>query len=213
MRTDVAGRTRQQILSAAEEIVHERGLRSATTRAIAERAGCAEGTIFRYFPDRNHLFMEIVKGRYPHFIEQVTALPDRVGKATVSRNLEEVARAALTFYRALVPIASGIMAERELMEAQRRHFEEEHSGPVLTLDAVAAYVQGEQRLGRVSGKALPPHVARLLLGACFSQAFIEHLVGPPARLGTDEQFARETVRTLTEGLLRPAALGPARASG
>jgi AcrR family transcriptional regulator len=200
--------TREQILRAAEEIVNERGLRGATTRVVAERAGCAEGTIFRYFPDRTHLFMEIVKGRYPEFCNLAEALPDRVGLGTVSGNLEELARSSLVFYRALVPVAAGTISERELLEAQRRHFEEDRTGPMRILRSVSAYVRGEQRIGRVAMGVSADHVARMLLGACFSQAFIEQLVGDAARLGSDDHFARQVVRAATRGILAKAEPEP-----
>jgi AcrR family transcriptional regulator len=184
--------------------VRERGLRGATTRVIAERAGCAEGTIFRYFPDRTHLFMELVKGRYPQFCELAEALPSRAGMGTVSDNLQDLARSALAFYRALVPVAAGTISERELLEAQRRHFEEDQTGPMRILRSVSAYVRGEQLLGRVAAGVSPDHVARMLLGACFSQAFTEHLVGDEARLGSDQHFAAEVVTTMIRGILPPA---------
>src|SRR6266545_2376428 len=170
---EIAG-IRRHILAAAEEIIHDRGLRAATTRAIAQRAGCAEGSIYRYFVDKHALFMEIVRTRFPQFLELISTLPDRAGTATVRKNLEEVARTALGFYRAIVPMVIGAMAERELLE--------------------------EQRLGRISEKVSPEHATRTLLGACFSEALLEELVGAEAVLGSDEQYAREIVRSLMEGL-------------
>src|SRR6266508_1551776 len=191
---------RKHILAAAEEIIHDRGLRAATTRAIAQRAGCAEGSIYRYFVDKHALFMEIVRTRFPQFLELISTLPDRAGTATVRKNLEEVARTALGFYRAIVPMVIGAMAERELLEEQRRHFQETKGGPMRALGSVSTYIRNEQRLGRISEKVSPEHATRTLLGACFSEALLEELVGAEAVLGSDEQYAREIVRSLMEGL-------------
>lgn len=191
---------RMHILAAAEEIIHDRGLRAATTRAIAERAGCAEGSIYRYFVDKHALFMEIIRTRFPEFLELISTLPDRAGTGTVRRNLEEVARMALGFYRVIVPMVIGAMAERELLEEQRRHFHETKGGPMKALRSLSTYLRKEQRLGRISEKASPEHVTRTLLGACFSQAALEELVGDEASLGTDDHYAREIVRNLMEGL-------------
>jgi AcrR family transcriptional regulator len=196
---EIAG-IRRDILAAAEEIIHLRGLRACTTRAIAERAGCAEGSIYRYFDDKHALFMEIVRTRFPQFLELISTLPDRAGAGTVRRNLEEVARTALGFYRVIVPIVVGALAERELLEQQRSHFHETKGGPLKALGAVSAYLRKEQRLGRISDKLSPEHLTRSLLGACFSQAMLEEIVGDDARLGSDEQYAREVVRSLMEGL-------------
>jgi AcrR family transcriptional regulator len=188
------------ILAAAEEIIHDRGLRAATTRAIAERAGCAEGSIYRYFVDKHALFMEIIRTRFPEFLELISTLPDRAGTGTVRKNLEEVGRMALGFYRVIVPMVIGAMAERELLEEQRVHFRETKGGPMKALRSLSTYLRKEQRLGRISEEASPEHVTRTLLGACFSQAVIEELVGDEAALGTDEHYAREIVRNLMEGL-------------
>jgi len=203
--------TRAQIVAAAERVIHDRGMASATTRAIAEEAGCAEGSIYRYFPHKEALLVECMRSRYPQFVELMSALPDRVGEGTVQRHLEEVARNALGFYRAILPTIAGTLACRELRDAQRRHFEEVKGGPMRAVGAVSTYLRGEQRLGRISADASPEHVTRLLLGACFGQAFLEELVGEGAGLATDDRFARHTVRSLMEGL-RPLPPRRARAA-
>jgi AcrR family transcriptional regulator len=200
LEAEVPPGIRRHILAAAEEIIQDRGVRAATTRAIAQRAGCAEGSIYRYFVDKHALFMEIVRTRFPQFLELISTLPDRAGTATVRKNLEEVARTALGFYRAIVPVVVGAMAERELLEEQRRHFQETKGGPMKAVVAVSTYIRKEQRLGRISEKVSPEHATRTLLGACSSQALLEELIGDEAVLGTDDQFAREIVRTVMEGL-------------
>ncbi|MGB6578867.1 MAG: helix-turn-helix domain-containing protein, partial [Streptosporangiaceae bacterium] len=45
-------RTVRQILAAAEQIVGTQGVDAATTRAIAERAGVAIPSLYRFFADR-----------------------------------------------------------------------------------------------------------------------------------------------------------------
>ena len=60
----------------------------STTRAIAQRAGCAEGTLYRYFSDKHAVFMEVAKRGVPSFVDLAAALPDRAGTGTVEVNLE-----------------------------------------------------------------------------------------------------------------------------
>ena len=127
-------------------------------------------------------------------------LPERAGTGTVRKNLEQLAVGALGFYRVILPITFGVMADRELLEEQRRHFAERKMGPMKFIGSVAAYLSGERRLGRIAEKGAPEPAARLLLGACFSQASVEALIGDDAKLGSDEQFARDVVRTLMDGL-------------
>ena len=62
------GDFRQTILDATRRIIDERGLQAATTRNIAELAGCAEGTIYRHFEDKHELFLELFAGSSPEFL-------------------------------------------------------------------------------------------------------------------------------------------------
>jgi AcrR family transcriptional regulator len=191
---------REQILSAAERVVIDRGLGAATTRVIAETAGCAEGSIYRYFPHKHALFIEVIKRRYPEFMNVLASLPDRVGKGTVQKTFEQIVAAALQFYRGLIPLVAGTITEHKLLQEQRRHFEETESGPMKVLNGVAEYVRREQRIGRISTRVSPSHASRALLGAAFGQAFMEELLGPAIALGSDEEFAKEVVRVLMEGM-------------
>jgi AcrR family transcriptional regulator len=206
--TEQPADTRQLIIDAAERIIVDRGLTAATTRAIAETARCAEGSIYRYFPHKNALLVEVIKRRYPQFTNLLASLPDRVGKGSIQRTLEELVAASLEFYRVIMPMVAGTLTEQKLLEAHRQHFHQTGSGPAHTMNAVADYLRQEQRLGRISPRVSTNHAARLLLGASFGQAFMEQLLGPVIKMGSDEQFAKETVKCLLEGVARRTA--PAR---
>lgn len=54
------------LIEAANTVFAERGYEAATTREIAERAGCAEGLIHRYFAGKRGLLLAILehKGRH-----------------------------------------------------------------------------------------------------------------------------------------------------
>jgi AcrR family transcriptional regulator len=205
---------KEQILCAAEEIIQDLGLGGATTRAIAQTARCAEGSIYRYFPDKHALLIEVIRRRYPKFLEVVSSLPARAGTGSVRRNLEELAENALGFYRAILPIVAGPLVERKLLVELRESFTRTQTGPHKAFRSVSAYLRKEQRLGRISDRPSADHLTRLLLGACFSQAFLEHLIGEDARMSGDEHFARETVRSLMEGMTpKPAARPAVEAAG
>ena len=200
MATDTVSGIRDHILAAAQEIIAARGLKGATTRAIAERAGCAEGSIYRHFPDKQALFMECVRSRFPEFISMMEALPERAGTGTLRRNLEEVARAALDFYRNLMPMVGGLMSEHALLHEQRRYFHEHQTGPMKSFRLLTEYLAREQRLGRVSDRVSAAFSGRALLGACWTQAFMLELHGEDANAGSDDRFAHDLVAALWRGL-------------
>jgi AcrR family transcriptional regulator len=191
---------RSNILGAAEQVIRERGLAGATTKAIAEAAGCAEGSLYRYFPDKHALFHELVHTRFPGLIALLAELPDRAGTATVRRNLEEVATVAIAFYREIVPMTAGIMSEHHLLEEQRRYFKEKEHGPLRSIGSLSEYIRREQRLGRISNRVPPECVARLLLGAAFQHAFMLAFLGEDYEGAGSERLVKDTIRTLAEGL-------------
>jgi AcrR family transcriptional regulator len=191
---------REQIVRAAQHIIQERGLGGATTKAIAEEAHCAEGSIYRYFPDKHALFVECVKERFPEFLQMMGSLPDLAGTGSPRQHLEAVTRAALVFYRAIIPMVAGAMAQRELLEQQRLHFAGTRTGPRRLITSLAEYVRREQRLGRLSDRLSAEYAARTLLGACWFHTYLESYLGPDPTARTDDHVARETVRCLMEGL-------------
>jgi AcrR family transcriptional regulator len=69
---------RQAFIDAATAVFAQRGYDAATTREIAERAGCAEGLIHRYFNGKRGLLLAILEARGGQVQEDfVAALPDR----------------------------------------------------------------------------------------------------------------------------------------
>ncbi len=59
--------TRQRLLEAARVEFGERGIEAATTRGIAERAGCNEVTLFRHFESKQKLLAAVVQETSEHF--------------------------------------------------------------------------------------------------------------------------------------------------
>jgi AcrR family transcriptional regulator len=53
--------TRERLLAAARALIEEGGYGSASVAAIAERAGVAAGTLYRHFPSKEDLFVEVFR--------------------------------------------------------------------------------------------------------------------------------------------------------
>jgi len=61
----------EAILRAAREVFSETGLAGARTKTIAERAGVAEGTVFKYFKNKEVLFERAVVEVLEQLVKQV----------------------------------------------------------------------------------------------------------------------------------------------
>lgn len=53
--------TRERLLQAARAVVEEHGYGGASVAAIAARAGVANGTLYRHFPSKADLFVEVFR--------------------------------------------------------------------------------------------------------------------------------------------------------
>ena len=60
--------TRQRLLDAARAEFGDKGIEAATTRGIAERAGCNEVTLFRHFESKQKLLGAVVQETAAEFI-------------------------------------------------------------------------------------------------------------------------------------------------
>ena len=192
--------TRSSILEAAERVIRDRGMASATTKEIAREARCAEGSIYRYFEDKHALMTEIIGSRYSGFFQFVDALPGRAGTGTVAGNLEEVARKSLDFYRGIVPMACGAVADRELLLQHREFFVRNKTGPMKLVRSLTEYLRREQKGGRVAPDAAPDLVAHTLLGSCFGHSFLGAFLGEDAHRVGHDRFARGLVKTVMTGI-------------
>ncbi|MFC3997939.1 TetR/AcrR family transcriptional regulator [Nocardiopsis sediminis] len=70
-----ARRNRARILEAAEAVFAEQGA-SASTEAVAARAGVAIGTVFRHFPTKPALLQAVVMNLWDRLVSEVDALVD-----------------------------------------------------------------------------------------------------------------------------------------
>ncbi|HWJ50445.1 MAG TPA: helix-turn-helix domain-containing protein, partial [Solirubrobacteraceae bacterium] len=57
----VEATTRERLLSAARELTEEGGYAAASVVAITQRAGLASGTLYRHFPSKAELFVELFR--------------------------------------------------------------------------------------------------------------------------------------------------------
>jgi AcrR family transcriptional regulator len=161
--------TRARLIEATRSVVGEVGYAHASTRAIAQAAGVAEGTIYRHFPDKASLFFAALLESNAPVVSWVATLPARAGDDTVEANLTDAAIRLASLRDQIMPLELAIAADPELA-AQRRQAMAA-AGPSLPPgppEAVAAYLAAEQRLGRVRGDIDPREAAEVFLGMLFA---------------------------------------------
>ena len=89
--------TRDDILTAAREVLLERGAADLSLREIARRAGYSPGALYKYFDDKGDLIKALADGAMGALVEAFATVPD--GLAPDERAVE-IGIAYLTFARA-----------------------------------------------------------------------------------------------------------------
>jgi AcrR family transcriptional regulator len=188
--------TRTRLIEATLSVAREVGYAHASTRAIAQAAGVAEGTIYRHFPDKASLFFAAVRESNGPVVAWVTTLPERAGEGTVEGNLTEAAARLATLRDQIMPLELAIAADPELAAQRQRILAEAGTSLPGPPDAVAAYLAAEQRLGRVRPEIDPREAAILLLAALFGLA-ANLSIGDA---GIDRDRLASAVRLLVRGI-------------
>ncbi|QRP45697.1 TetR/AcrR family transcriptional regulator [Amycolatopsis sp. FDAARGOS 1241] len=164
--------SRQDLVAAAAKVMREQGYAHATTKAIAQTAGYSEALLYKHFKDKTELFLAVLSEELPALGPTARHLADHAADAALEENLTELARTALEFYRASFPISVSIFSSRELLRTHRAALDAGH-GPEVPITFVAGYLRAEADLGRIPESTDLEAAARLLLGACFQQAFLD----------------------------------------
>jgi len=109
-RTSKGADTRARLYSVATRLIAERGFEATTLRLIAREAGVSPGLLYRYFPNKSALVLELYQQTSGEFAAQAAELPQ--GKwvprvlAALRASLEVLAPHRRTL-RALVPLLVG----------------------------------------------------------------------------------------------------------
>ncbi|MCY1140873.1 helix-turn-helix domain containing protein [Actinoplanes sp. Pm04-4] len=190
--------TRDRIVTAAAEVIRDRGLARATTKEIARAAGLSEAALYKHFRDKTDIFLAVLGERGPTTLVTVLGgLSDRVGAEPIATVLREVVLAACDFYDQAFPMAASLFSEPALLAAHRSVLRERGAGPQVPGLVLAAYLQAEQEIGRLDDDADPSAAALAVLGACQHRAFLGHFTEQTTDL---DSFATALIRTVLSGL-------------
>jgi AcrR family transcriptional regulator len=190
------------IVDAARDAASAGGMAAIQIAPVAERAGVAAGTVYRYFPGKIELVGALVESVAEREIEAVRKAAD-----AAPGPLSAVAAALATFgARALRnrKLAWAVIAEPvdTDTDAVRQQYRRDLSAEIETRIRTA-----------IAGGHLPDQDASLAASALVG-ALLEGLIGPLAPEGMDDPArAREAVQTLTLFALRGLGVVDARARG
>lgn len=191
---------RVRIVDAALELMLSIGLARATTKEIAKAADCSEAALYKYFANKEELFVTVLSERLPKLGPLLTELTKEPGAKSVEENLTEIAREAARFYEQTFPMAASLYAEPQLKRRHEEALREMGAGPHRPIQGLDAYLRSEQDAGRISRDADTYAAASLLLGACAQRAFAYDMAPdrkPPQPL---DEFAAGLARTLLTGI-------------
>jgi AcrR family transcriptional regulator len=158
--------SRDRLLASAEALVAEDGFAAASIARVAERAGVATGTVYRYFPSKADLLREVFREAAGREVAIMRQQIERDGSA-----MQRLAAAISTFARRAIRgrrMAYALIAEPidPTIEAERLVYRRAYA------DVLAALVSS----GIASGEFRPQDVS--VCAASLVGALAEALVGP-----------------------------------
>jgi AcrR family transcriptional regulator len=191
---------RIRILEAARRLVSRGGFRETAMASVAAEAGVATGTVYRYFPSKSALFVDVVGRVSEREVEKVAAVARRT-EAPDTR-LREAVRLFATRALANRRLAYALIVEPSDPEVEGVRIRYRRS----LAEAFAAIVQS----GIADGSFGPQDAE--FVGTCIVGALLESLIGPLARDGGDDAALASIEQFCMGGVSRLPATGPAAAS-
>lgn len=159
---------RDRILAAARTLIGKGGFRAATITAVANEAGIATGTVYRYFPSKADLFAEVMRDAARRELQVLTETAAADGPPLA--RLDAVVAAFVTRAIRGQRLAHAMIAEPvdPVVEAER-----------LVLREGYATILGGLMKAAIAAGDMPARDVRIAAD-CIVGAMIEPLIGPLA---------------------------------
>jgi AcrR family transcriptional regulator len=193
---------REAILSAARAVAGEGGMAAVHIVPVAERAGIAAGTVYRYFPGKTDLVAELAAAVSARDLAAM-----RAAAAAAPGTLSALAAVIVTF-------AARALRTRRLTWAMIGESVEADIDAARQAYRRSLAKELEARIRAAAGDGHLPDQDAALAAAALVGALAEGLVGPlaPAALAEPAKL-REAVQSLTLLSLRALGVVDARARG
>ena len=153
-----AARNRARILAAASELFAERGL-DASMPELADRAGVGVGTVYRAFPDKDHVVSAVIAERFRWLAAEVDAASQCDDPWAAFTDVVWKAAALHAKDRAFHQCLPQALDLPDISEARAR-----------TLDAFRRLIQRAQAAGALRADVVAEDIPMLLAGVGISRS-------------------------------------------
>lgn len=198
-----------KIIQAAVQIFSEKGYAASSTSEIAQKAGVAEGTIFRHYRTKKDLLLSIVapimsKLIGPFMVRDFTKIID-APYSSYEDFIRAIIRNRLEFARKNLPVIKILMQEIPFQEELKKQFKELVAKHVLS--RIVKVIEQHQQKGTVI--TVPPmSIIRFTISAVFGFVMTLLIIHPEADWDVDEEIEL-TIRMIMHGVAQSASADPA----
>ena len=183
---------RKRILAAARALVSEGGWPEAQISHVAATAGLATGTVYRYFPSKADLFVEVLSIVSQREVDVLNAIAN--GTEPAGQRLHAAVTAFVKRAMRNRRLAYALIAEPCDPEIDQARLRYRHA----ISEQIMRIVGDGQESGAFRANVSPSVAATVIVGG-----FMEGLIGPLSPLNADfasSQQSPEAVRTLAEDI-------------
>jgi AcrR family transcriptional regulator len=169
---------REAILDATLALMRERGVARLTTRAVAERAGVSEASVYYHYRDKPGLLQAV----FALGLAPLRSLNERgLGEGDAGDVMARLAGEIEKFLDLVLPVIMAAQSDTELRDALAVYMRAEDLGPHRGVEALARFIGAQQEAGRMRGGVDPSATATLLVGACFLRSSQRRIMGSGSR--------------------------------
>lgn len=165
---------RNRILAAARAMVGEGGWSEAQVSHVAAAAGLATGTVYRYFPSKAHLCVEVLSAVSQREVDVLQAIAD--GPGTAMERLRGGVTAFVIRAMRNRRLAYALIAEPCEPEIDQARLTYRHA----ISEQIVRIVRAGQEAGDFRANVDPNTAATVIVGG-----FMEGLIGPLSPLSAD----------------------------
>jgi AcrR family transcriptional regulator len=165
--------TKKRILDAAQKLFARKGYEGTTTRELAHEAGVAEGTIFRHFPNKKAILVEVATAGW---VELLTDLLTELSEMGSYKAVAQVMRHRMLNFRANSDMMRVCFLEAQFHPDLRDRIQSEVIGKMT--DVAEAFFQTAMDKG-VYRKINPKIVAQVFLGMFVIAGFSDNTLLEP----------------------------------